>query len=988
MTLLLIVLLPFVGSICAAFLPSNARNAEAWLAGLIALACTGLTLSLYPQVLADGVVREVIPWAPELGLDFYLRMDGFAWLFALLVSGIGTLVVLYARYYMSPEDPVPRFFSFLLAFMGSMLGMVLSGNLVQLVLFWELTSLSSFMLIAYWNHRADARRGARMAMIVTVSGGLCLLAGVMMLGEMAGGYTLEDVFASADQIREHAWYPAMLVLVALGALTKSAQFPFHFWLPHAMAAPTPVSAYLHSATMVKAGVFLLARLWPALSGTDLWFWLIGGAGLCTLVLGAYAAIFQQDMKGVLAYSTISHLGLITLLLGMNSPLALVAAVFHITNHATFKASLFMAAGIVDHETGTRDIGRLSGLRHAMPLTATLATVAAASMAGVPLLNGFLSKEMFFQETVVFGGNPFLSIGLPLAAVIAGMFSVAYSLRFIHQVFFGPKVRDLPRKPHEPPLWMLLPSALLVLACLLVGTAPGLTVAPVLDMVTRSILADATPTYSLAIWHGFNLPLAMSFVALFGGIAFYLALRWYRQRAPDREPWIFQIDGRRAFDSVLASSMWLSDLVLQRFSTRRLQPQLMLIVGVSGVVALLAVVNHGPLWGAAPLTDLHFGFVLLWVVGAICAIGAAQQAKYHRLAALTMAGGAGLATCLTFVWFSAPDLALTQLTIEFVTVVLLLLGLRWLPRRIESLDDPHRSSLKARLRRARDFIVAVLSGVGMAGLAYVMLRHPAPTDGISPFFIEQSLPLGGGSNVVNVILVDFRGFDTFGEITVVGIVALTVYALLRRFRPAPESMELPRQQHEQGVAPLPSGETVMPTGYMIVPTTIIRLLLPVAGLISIFFLLKGHNMPGGGFVGGLILATAVLLQYMVGGVVWVEKHTRIHPQTWIALGLLFAGIAGLTAWWVGKPFLYSLHWHGHLPLVGEIHISSVLLFDLGVYMLVVGATILMLVAIAHQTLRSHHHHQHRLDAAKEAEAEAAAKAEAENPPKNADPQGAT
>ena len=359
---------------------------------------------------------------------------------------MGALVVLYARYYMSSADPVPRFFSFLLGFMGAMLGIVLSGNLIQLVVFWELTSLTSFMLIAYWYHREDARRGARMALVVTMTGGFSLLLGVLVLGAIVGSYDLDAVLASADAIRAHDWYPVALLLILGGVLTKSAQFPFHFWLPHAMAAPTPVSAYLHSAAMVKAGVFLLARLWPALAGTELWFWTVSSAGAASLLLGAISATFQKDMKGVLAYSTISHLGLITLLLGMNTRLALVAAVFHMMNHATFKASLFMAAGIVDHETGTRDLSRLSGLRHLMPITAVVATVAAAAMAGVPLLNGFLSKEMFFAESIAAGDASGLRFTLPIMATLAGVFSVAYSMRLIHQVFFGPVSQDLPRMP--------------------------------------------------------------------------------------------------------------------------------------------------------------------------------------------------------------------------------------------------------------------------------------------------------------------------------------------------------------------------------------------------------------------------------------------------------------------------------------------------------------------------------------------------------------
>ncbi|HEY8611820.1 MAG TPA: proton-conducting transporter membrane subunit, partial [Roseomonas sp.] len=350
--------MPFAGAVAAGLLPTNARNAAAWLASGVTLACFLLLWVFYSTVSAGGVLRHEIAWMPSLGLNLVLRLDGFAWAFAALVSGIGFLVVLYARYYMSSEDPVPRFFAFLLAFMGSMTGLVLSGNLIQLAFFWELTSLFSFLLIGYWHHTAAAREGARMALTITATGGLALFAGLLVLGHIVGSYDLDVVLVSGDRIREHGLYLPALILILLGALTKSAQFPFHFWLPHAMSAPTPVSAYLHSATLVKAGIFLMARLWPVMAGTDAWFWIVGSAGLITLLLGAYVAIFQHDLKGLLAYSTISHLGLITLLLGLNSDLAMVAAIFHTLNHATFKASLFMAAGIIDHETGTRDIRRL------------------------------------------------------------------------------------------------------------------------------------------------------------------------------------------------------------------------------------------------------------------------------------------------------------------------------------------------------------------------------------------------------------------------------------------------------------------------------------------------------------------------------------------------------------------------------------------------------------------------------------------------------
>jgi len=950
----LALLLPFAGSLCAGLLPSNARNAEAWLAGLVAMLSCGLLASFYPQIAAGEVVRLSIAWLPQLGLNFYLRLDGYSWMFALLVTFMGALVVLYARYYMSPEDPVPRFFSFLLAFMGAMLGVVLSGNLLQLVMFWELTSLTSFMLIAYWYHRADARHGARTALIVTAAGGLCLLAGAILLGQIVGSYDLDRILVAGDVIRAHAWYPALAILFALGTLTKSAQFPFHFWLPHAMAAPTPVSAYLHSATMVKAGVFLLARLWPVLSGTDLWFWIVGGAGLCSLVLGAFAAIFQRDLKGVLAYSTISHLGLITLLLGMNSPLALVAAVFHMMNHATFKASLFMAAGIVDHETGTRDLGRLGGLYVVMPITATLAMVAAAAMAGVPLLNGFLSKEMFFAEAIFAGQSLSFRIGLPLAATVAGMFSVAYSLRFIHKMFFGALSNDLPRQPHEPTRGMLLPSMLLVSACLLVGIFPEQTVGPYLRLATGAILGARTPVYNLAVWHGLTTPLIMSCVALAGGFFIYLAL-YVRDRVTRGEPlFLSRVDGRRLFDVQLVNVIAAAGALKRLMWSRRLQPQLLLIVCVALLWGWIGVHDEGLTWGDAALTPLHPGFALMWSIGAACALGAALQAKYHRLAAFMMAGGAGLVTCLTFVWLSAPDLALTQLTVEVVTVVLILLGLRWLPRRIEMDDRALRTTARARSRRVRDAVVAVAAGVGLASFAYAMLTRP-PMRGISPFFVEHALAEAGGRNVVNVLLVDFRSFDTLGEITVVGIVALTVYALLRRFRPALESVGLPRpqlEQVEQYGEVVPDPDALLPGGYMKIPAVIVRLLLPMAALVSVYFLLRGHNAAGGGFVGGLVLAIAVILQYMVGGTAWVESRTRIHPPYWIAIGLLFSAVAGMGAWLVSRPFLTAVTVDLPLPLIGALHLSSVLLFDLGVYMLVIGATMLILIAIAHQSVRSH------------------------------------
>ncbi|XVO85382.1 monovalent cation/H+ antiporter subunit A [Pseudomonas palleroniana] len=957
MSLIVLLLLPFLGSCLAALLPHNARNTESLLAGLVALVGTVQVALLYPLIAHGGVIHEEFMWLPSLGLNFVLRMDGFAWLFSMLVLGIGTLVSLYARYYMSPDDPVPRFFAFFLAFMGAMLGLVISGNLIQIVFFWELTSLFSFLLIGYWHHRADARRGAYMALMVTGAGGLCLLAGVMLLGHIVGSYDLDQVLAAGDQIRAHSLYPVMLALVLVGALSKSAQFPFHFWLPHAMAAPTPVSAYLHSATMVKAGVFLLARLWPSLSGSEEWFWIVGGAGALTLLLGAYCAMFQNDLKGLLAYSTISHLGLITLLLGLNSPLAAVAAVFHILNHATFKASLFMAAGIIDHESGTRDIRKLSGLVRLIPFTATLAMVASASMAGVPLLNGFLSKEMFFAETVFISATRWVEIALPAIATIAGTFSVAYALRFTVDVFFGPPATDLPHTPHEPPRWMRAPVELLVFTCLLVGIFPAQVVGSILAAAALPVVGGVLPQYSLAIWHGWNAPMIMSLVAMTGGVVLYLLLRKQLKRGRFAYPPIISyFNGKRMFERSLVVMMRGVRKIEKRISTKRLQTQLFLLVLVAVIGGMIPMLNSGLSWGDRPKIPGSIVFVTLWLLAIACALGAAWQAKYHRLAALTMVSVCGMVTCVTFVWFSAPDLALTQLAVEVVTTVLILLGLRWLPRRIEEVSPLPSSLRKARIRRVRDLLLSSVVGGGMALLSYAMLTRQTPND-ISSFYLSRALPEGGGSNVVNVMLVDFRGFDTLGEITVLGAVALTVYALLRRFRPSKESMELPPQQRQLApdvatdlVNPRQASDTAL--GFMMVPAVLVRLLLPIALVVSFYLFMRGHNQPGGGFVAGLVMSVAFILQYMVAGTQWVEAQMSLRPMRWMGFGLLSATLTGLGALFVGYPFLTTHTWHFSLPLLGDIHVASALFFDVGVYAMVVGSTLLMLTALGHQSVRAH------------------------------------
>jgi len=921
-------------------------------AGATALLSLLIVASFYPGVTNGGILRFEGTWLPQLGLNFTLRMDGFAWLFSMLIAGIGFLVVVYARYYMSEDDPVPRFFSFLLAFMGAMLGIVISGNVILLSVFWELTSIFSFLLISYWHNNAAARDGARMALTITGIGGFCLLIGLLLIGNIVGSYDLDKILAAGDVIRGHSLYVPALVFILLGALTKSAQFPFHFWLPNAMAAPTPVSAFLHSATMVKAGVFLLVRFWPALSGTYEWFYLVGLAGIVTLVLGAYFAMFQQDLKGLLAYSTISHLGLITTLLSLGSPLATVAAIFHMVNHATFKASLFMAAGIIDHETGTRDMRRLSGLFRYLPITGTLAMVASAAMAGVPLLNGFLSKEMFFAEAVETHADSILDRILPYVATLASAFSVAYSLRFIHTVFFGPPPVDLPKpKPHEPPRWMRFPIDLLVVACLIVGIIPAISIGPFLHTAVISVLGPDTPEYSLSIWHGVNLPLIMSAIALVGGALLYFALRKYLATCEDGPPILRNLKGQRIFERILVEVSWRWARTLERrFGTRNLQPQLRWVVATGFLAGLLPLYLSGFETRDIAFSGIDPAFAAIWLLGICLAFGTAYLAKYHRLAALVMLGGVGLIVCVTFVWLSAPDLAITQLLVEIVTTVLILLGLRWLPKRTEGLAES--ITLRARFRRFRDLALAVVCGIGMSFIAYAVMTMPVP-DAIANYFLANAYSEGGGRNVVNVILVDFRGFDTLGEIAVLGVVALTVFALLRRFRPADDSMDLPEQQRiqnrfDEDRPERSAGDTVR--DYLLVPSVIMTWLFPVIITFAVYIFMRGHDLPGGGFSAGLTLSIAFLLQYLAGGTRWAEDRIRILPLRWMGAGILTASATGIGAWFFGYPFLTSHFQYVELPLIGKMPAATALLFDLGVFSLVVGSTVLILVALAHQSIR--------------------------------------
>jgi multicomponent K+:H+ antiporter subunit A len=928
LSLLVLAAVPFAGALVTAFVHRGGRNAQA----LAAAAATGIALLLLlsnaPAVFAGDMVTTRLEWVPAAGLSANFFLDPLGLFFAGLILGIGLLIVIYARFYLAAEDPMGRFYVFLLLFQGAMLGITLSDNVLLLVVFWELTSLSSFLLIGYWRNKSEARQGARMALVVTGGGGLALLAGLLILAQIAGSADLTTILASRELVQASPLYPAALALILIGCFTKSAQFPFHFWLPHAMAAPTPVSAYLHSATMVKAGVFLLARLWPALAGTELWFYLVATTGLVTMLVGATIALFKDDLKALLAYSTVSHLGLLTMLFGFGTPMAAVVGIFHILNHATFKAALFLIAGIVDHETGTRDVRRLGGLMTLMPVTATIAGVGAASMAGFPPFNGFLSKEMMLEQAAQTVWNE-LTWLVPLLATIAAALSVAYSLRFFVQVFLGARPRDdHPGKPHDPPIGLWLPPALLSLLVVLIGLMPAAIAGPLVQSVSGAVIGAEPPYFALKLWHGFTPALALSATAIVAGAAMlwrHAALESARERLP-------RVEAKTLFDGAVAAIALVSGAVTTSIHNGSLQRSLAALFLSAILLGAAALADGGATTGSRPLLPASPVAFAAWL--ALLGASTAVVLTYRqRFIALVFISVIGLVISLGFVHLSAPDLALTQISVEVVTILLLLLALNLLPK------SPKRIGTSG--RRLRDGVIGITGGGAVGYAAWLVMTRP-PNDPISSYHWANSYSGGGGTNVVNVTLVDFRAFDTFGEIIVLGIAALAIFALLdtavrgvsgrRLLAWIPDLVRSP-ERHPM----------------MFVVGT--RLLLPLAVTVGLYIFLRGHNLPGGGFIAGLVVSIALLMQFMASGFEWADRRRPIDRHALIAWGVLVATATGAGAVLFGLPLFTTGFDYFHLPLVGEFELATAMLFDVGVALAVIGAVMLALAELSHVAQRA-------------------------------------
>ena len=929
MALLVLTSLPFIAAILLALFARASRGVHMGIAGGATAAGLAILLTVAPDVLAGEPLLAGITWIPALGLDFSLWLDPLGLLFAGLILGIGLLVVIYAQGYLKSDEPTGRFLSFLMLFQGAMVGIALSNNVLLMLVFWEMTSLSSFLLIGFWRDRADARQGARMALAVTGGGGLALIAGLVLLGQAAGSYELATILTRGDLVQASPLYPAILVLVLLGAFTKSAQFPFHFWLPHAMAAPTPVSAYLHSATMVKAGVFLLARLWPVLAGSEMWFYLVTATGLVTMIFGAGVALFRTDLKAILAYSTISQLGLMVMLLGFGTVAAASAAVFHILNHAAFKAALFMNAGIVDHETGTRDIRKLGGLAALMPLTATLGTLAVAAMAGIPPLGGFISKEMMLEESAhtLFADQ---ALVMPVLATIAAALSVAYSLRYAVGLFFGPRRTGEVAAPHDPGLAMLGPMAVLVLIAVLFGLLPMTIAGPLVSEATGAVTGSAAPALNLALWHGINVALALSM----GAVAAGALLLW---RHPPIAAWLSQRggapDAKTMFDlavAVIVDSTRKASLAIHKAS---LQRYLFVLFAVALALGIDGALTAGGLPSGARATQPASPIAVIAWLSLIGATGAVVVAQRHRYLSLVFISVIGLVMALAFVHLSAPDLALTQIAVEVVTILLLLLALHLMPK-----IPPRLSSIS---RRTRDAVLGIGAGIGTGWAAWAVMTRDL-RDTVSSYHWANSYSGGGGTNVVNVTLVDFRAFDTLGEIIVLGIAGLAIYALLepaargaagRRLRNWREDMPHSPERHPM----------------MFVMAT--RLLLPLAMLVGIYIFLRGHNQPGGGFIAALVFSIAILLQYLASGFEWTDERRKIGEHPLIAFGVFIAIATGLGSLVFGAPFLTSSFGYFHLPLIGEFELATAMFFDVGVASVVMGAVMMALAQLSHVAQRA-------------------------------------
>ena len=874
-------------------------------------------------------ITETVRWVPELGLDIALRLDTLSWTLGLLVTGIGALVLIYCAFYFKPGDPsLWRFTGAFTAFAGSMLGLVLSRNVLLLYIFWELTTVFSFVLIGHNPERRANRRAAVTALIVTTFGGLAMLVGLIMLGETAGSYQIDEIMLSLAG-NGSAVVTAAVLLVLVGAVSKSALVPFHFWLPGAMAAPTPVSAYLHAAAMVKAGVFLVAVLAPAFAGLGIWRPVLLTLGIVTMLIGGLRALAQNDVKLLLAYGTVSQLGFLVVIAGLGTRAGGLAAAAMIVAHALFKAALFMVVGIVDHRTHTRDLRKLTGLRRRMPGLAVITVLAAASMAGLPPMFGFVAKESAFgafTSAIEQHGDVAPTLGvLPGALVLGGVvlgsvLTMAYTLRFVWGIF-GDKPGVQEPDVHPAPAAIAAPSAVLALASLGLAFA-GTPLTAMFAGYDHQFPADGSHAY-LALWHGVTPALVMSVVAWLGGVGVFV----WQQRlgravvAPRGTP-----SAARGYDAIVSGT--------DRFAvevTGRIQRGSLPFYLGSILVVMLAVPGTmliaGGMWPehVVLFDSLSQGAaILLLCVAAVLAVRSRR-----RLKAVLLAGIAGYAVAMLFLLHGAPDLALTQVLVETVTLVLFVLVMRRM--------GPYFSNRPFTITRWVRIGLGALSGLFAAALAAVSAGARIAEPPVSELFADAAVSYGGGSNIVNVTLVDIRAWDTLGEISVLAVAATGVASLIFLItgRGGAQSPAEPPHHATPSGRWLRAGRVQEPAERSMILEIVTRLVFHTIVLFSVWLLFAGHNAPGGGFAGGLMAGLALMVRYLAGGRFELDEAAPVDAGKVLGLGLLIATLSAIIPVAFGGQVLQSAVIDLHVPLIGELHVVTSVGFDIGVYLVVVG-----------------------------------------------------
>ncbi|WP_328338898.1 Na+/H+ antiporter subunit A [Micromonospora sp. NBC_00421] len=908
--MLVLLLLHLVAALLAPLLVRRWGPRACYPLALVPAAAFGWALARTPTVRDGGAVVETYPWVGQLDLDVALRMTTLSWLMTLLVGGVGALVLVYCgRYFAAGSVGLPRFVAVLVAFAGAMLGLVLADDLLLLYVFWELTTVFSYLLIGHSTERRSSRWAAAQALTVTTLGGLAMLLGFLILGGHAGTYRWSEI-ADAP-LPAGGTLVAAVLLILTGALAKSAIVPFNGWLPVAMAAPTPVSAYLHAAAMVKAGVYLIGLLAPVLADAGPWRPVLLTLGLVTMLVGGWAALRQCDLKLLLAYGTVSQLGLLTVTIGTGSADAALAGVAMLLAHALFKAALFLVIGIIDHDVGTRDLRELSGLGRRAPVLAAVATLAAASMAGVPPLLGFVAKEAIFAATV---DRPVVLAGLVLGTVL----TVAYSIRFLWGAF-ATRPGVAATEPEPIPLPMLAPPTLLALAGLVAGPA-----AAVLDgLLGPYAELFGPPDETLALWHGLTPALGLSALALAGGFLLH-AVRG--PLAPTLARWRLPFNGNQGYEWITHRFDRLAIEVTGATQRGSLPLYLGTVLLALVLVPGTALVSTSPWRTRIAVWDSPLQLVVGVVIG-VAAVFAVNARR--RLTAMLLVGVTGYGTAMLFVLYGAPDLALTQFLVETATIAVFVLVLRRLPERFSA--RPLRRSRWARR------LLGLAVGVVLAGLALIAsgARTAVP---ISTAFPALAVAEGYGRNVVNVTLVDIRAWDTMGEISVLVVAATGVASLIferSRTGPRPRRVEPASRHRDDRPVWLRGGATLHERRRSIVFEVVTRLLFHTIVLFSLFLLFSGHNAPGGGFAGGLVASLALAVRYLAGGRYELAEAAPVGAGTVLGAGLAICVGGGLLSLLTTGTVLESVKVDLPLPGLGGPYLVTSLFFDIGVYLIVVG-----------------------------------------------------